>query len=95
MRKLHQVEGGLRWTKANILNGLAYADDISIIAEDVDSIIALTDSLVVEAKKLGLNVNIQKTKIMKIIITDGRSVTAEGQELEKVDRFVYLSSTLC
>ena len=32
---------------------------------------------------------------MKIMMTDGRSVPIDGRELENVDKFVYLGSTLC
>ena len=32
---------------------------------------------------------------MKINTASGRSVTVEGQELKKFDRFVYLGSFLC
>ena len=60
--KLHQFEGNLRWTGANTLKGLAYADDICLLTEDVDSTIALTDILNAEAKKLELNINIRKNK---------------------------------
>ena len=58
---------------------MAYADDICLLADDVNSIIGLTDILNVEAKKLGLNINIQKTKIMKKMTTNVRSVTVEGK----------------
>ena len=51
--KLQQVEGGLRRTEVNILKGMVYADYICLFAEDVDSIIALTDILNVEAKQVG------------------------------------------
>ena len=95
MGKLQQIEGGLRWTEKNILKGLAYADDICLLGEDTDSIIALTDTLNAEAKKLGLNINTHKTKTMKLMTTDERTVTVDGHQLENVDRFVYLGSTLC
>ena len=39
--------------QANILKWLAYADDICLLDEDVDSFISLTDTLNVEAKKWG------------------------------------------
>ena len=32
---------------------------------------------------------------MKLMMTDGRSVPIDGRELENVDKFVYLGSTLC
>ena len=95
MGKLQQVEVGLRWTEEFILKGLADADDICLLGEDTDSIIALTDTLNTEAKKLNLNINNHKTKTMKFMMTDERSVTVDGHQLEIFDRFVYLGSTLC
>ena len=95
MGKLQQVKGDLQWTTANILKELAYTDDICLLGEDFDNIIALTDTLNAEAKKLGLNTNTHKTKTMKLMTIDERSVAVDGRELENVNRFVYLDSTLC
>ena len=49
--KLQQVEAGARWPTSNILKGLAYADNICLLGEDIDSIVALIDTLNVEPKK--------------------------------------------
>ena len=65
------------------------------LSEDFDSIIALTDTLNSEAKKLGLIINTQKTKTMKLMTTDGRSVPVDGRDIKTFDKFVYLGSTLC
>ena len=92
---VQQVECGLQWTKANILKGLAFVEEICLLTEDVDSIIALTDNINVDDKTLSLNINIRKTKIMEITPANGRNVVVEGQSLEKTDRFLYLGSTLC
>ena len=32
---------------------------------------------------------------MKVTTTNGRIVAVEGQGLEKIDRFIYLGSTVC
>ena len=40
MGKLQQVEGGVQWTASNFLKALAYADDICLLGEDIDTIIA-------------------------------------------------------
>ena len=44
LRKLQQVEGGLRCTAPNLLKRLTYADDICLL-DDVDSIILLTHGI--------------------------------------------------
>ena len=79
MTKLQQVEGGLLGTEESIPKGLTYADDTCLIGEDTDGIIALTNTVNTEAIKLGLNINTHKTRSMKLMITDERSVTVVGQ----------------
>ena len=95
MGKLQQVEGGLRWTADNLLKELAYADDVCLLGEDVDSIVLQTDTLPTKAKKLGLNINTQKPKTMKLMTADERNIAVDDQKLESFDSFVYIGSTLC
>ena len=61
---------------------------------DDDNIFALTNTLNIEAKKLGLIINSQTTKIMKLITIDGRRNVMVDQKLENFDKFVYQSSNL-
>ena len=74
---------------------MAYADHICLLGEDIVSIFALTETLNAKAKKLGLNISIQKIRTMKLMTTEGISVPVDGRELKIVDKFVCLGSTFC
>ena len=89
------VDGGLQWTDTTTLKGLPYADDICLMGDIVDSVVALSDILNAEGKKMSSNIIIQKSKDMKLITEDERSVTDDGHSLERIKRFVNLSSTEC
>ena len=95
MKKLDCVDGGLQWIDKTTLKRLAYADDICLMGDDVHSVVALTETLNAEGKKMGLNINTQKSKIMKLMTDDESSVTVDGHNLERVERFAYLGSTIC
>ena len=73
---------------------MAYSDDFWFLSEDIGSFIALTDILIAEAKKLGLNTNTQKTETIWLMTINGRSIPVDGRTLKNVDNFVYLGSTL-
>jgi hypothetical protein len=50
------------------LNGthqlLAYADDVNLLGDNIDTIYKNTETLIDDIKEVGLEVNIQKTKYM-------------------------------
>ena len=54
----------------------------------------LTESLKQEAQKVGLKINIDKTKIIKINRRTNANITIDCQSVGEVDRFCYLGSTL-
>ena len=57
---LDEAQAGIKIARRNI-NNLRYADDTTIMAESEE---ALKSLLKEESKKVGLKLNIQKTKIM-------------------------------
>ena len=46
------------------INNLRYADDTTLMAESEEELKSLLMTVKVESEKVGLNLNIQKTKIM-------------------------------
>ena len=65
MRKagLDEAQAGIKIDGRNI-NNLRYADDTTLMAESEDKLKSLLMKVKVESEKVGLKLNIQKTKIM-------------------------------
>ena len=62
--RLDKAQAGIKIAKRNISN-LRYADNITLIAESGEELKSLSMKLKEESEKFGLNLNIQKTKIME------------------------------
>ena len=61
--KLDEAQAGLKIAGRNI-NNLRYADDTTFMAESEEELKSLLMKVKVESENSGLNLNIQKTKIM-------------------------------
>src|SRR6218665_2845393 len=57
---------GLKWTEGERLTDLDFADDIALLDNTWDGIKQLTERVQTEAAKVGLPINPDKTKVMKI-----------------------------
>ena len=60
---LDEAQAGIKIARRNI-NNLWYADDITLIAENKEELKSLLMKVKEESEKVGLKLNIQKTKIM-------------------------------
>ena len=60
---LEEAQAGIKTSRRNI-NSLRYADDTIIMAESEEELKSLLMKLKEESEKVGLKLNIQKTKIM-------------------------------
>ena len=60
---LEEVQAGIRIARRNI-NNLRLADDTTLMAESEEELKSLLMKVKVESEKVGLKLNIQKTKIM-------------------------------
>ena len=65
MRKagLDEVQAGIKISQRNI-NNFRYADDTTLMAESEEELKSLLMKVKEESEKVGLKLNIQKTKIM-------------------------------
>ena len=61
--RLDEAQAGIRIARRNI-NNLRYADDIILKAESKGELKSLLMKVKAESEKVGLKLNIQKTKIM-------------------------------
>ena len=60
---LNEAQAGIKIARRNI-NNLRYADDTTLMAESEEELKSLLMKVKVESEKVGLKLNIQKTKIM-------------------------------
>ena len=60
---LEEAQAGIKIAGRNI-NNLRYADDTTLMAESEEKLKSLLRKVKVESEKVGLKLNIQKTKIM-------------------------------
>ena len=60
---LEETQAGIKFARRNI-NNLRYSDDTTLMAESEEELKSLLMKVKVESEKVGLKLNIQKTKIM-------------------------------
>ena len=86
---------GLDWVDGRKLADLDFADDIALLSETWTEMQKITNKVEDEAKKVGLHINTQKTKLVKIgKIEDVRTIQAGGGQVEEVEQFCYLGSVI-
>ena len=82
---LEEAQAGIKIARRNI-NNLRYADDTTLIAESEEELKSFLMKVKVETEKVGLKLNIQKTKIMASgPIT---SWQIDGETVETVSDFI-------
>ena len=88
---LDEAQAGIKIAGRNI-NNLRYADDTTLMAESEEELISLLMKVKVESEKVGLNFNIQKTKIMAS--SPITSWEIDGETVETVSDFIFLGSKI-
>ena len=88
---LDEAETGIKIARRNI-NNLRYADDTTLMAESEEELRSLLKKVKEESKKVGLKLNIQKTKIM----ASGPITSWEigGETVETVSDFILGGSKI-
>ena len=83
---LEEAQAGINIAGRNI-NNLKYADDTTLMVESEEELKSLLMKVKEESKKVGLKLNIQKTKIMPSgTITSWQIV---GKTMETVTDFIF------
>ena len=88
---LDEAQAGIKVARRNISN-LTYADDTTLMAESEEELKRLLMKVKEESEKVGLKLNIQKTKIM----ASGPITSWEiyGETVETVADFIFLGSKI-
>ena len=101
---LEEAQAGIEIAGRNI-NNLSYADDTTLMAESEEELISLLMKVKEESEKVGLKLNIQKTKItacgpitsweidgetVSDFIFWGSKITADGDCIHEIKRCLLL-----
>ena len=89
--RLEGAQAGIKIARRNI-NNFRYADDTTLMSESEEELKSLLMKVKVESEKVGLKLNIQKTKIMASgPIT---SWQIDGETMATVRNFIFLGSKI-
>ena len=83
---LEEAQAGIKIAGNNI-NNLRYADDTTLMAESKEEVKSLLRKVKEESEKVGLKLNIQKTKIM-----ESGPITSweiDGETVDTVSNFIF------
>ena len=83
---LDEAQARIKIARRNI-NNLRYADDITLMVESEEELKSLLMKVKVESEKVGLNLNIQKTKIMAS--SPITSWEIDGKTVKTVTDFIF------
>ena len=103
---LDEAQAGIQIAGRNIISNLRYADDTTLMAESEEELKSLLMKVKEESEKVGLRLNIQKTKIMALgpitswkidgetmetgFIFGGSKITADGDCSHKIKKRLLL-----
>ena len=83
---LDEAQAGIKITRRNI-NNLRYANNTTLIAESEEELKSLLMNMKEESEKVGLKLNIQKTKIM--VSGSITSWQIDGETMQTVRDFIF------
>ena len=88
---MDEVQPGIRIARRN-MNNLRYAGDTTLMAESEEKLKSLLMNVKEESEKFGLNLNIQKTKIMTSSPIPSWQI--EGETMETERDLIFLGSKI-
>jgi hypothetical protein len=92
IRKVKENQVGLKLNGTHQL--LAYADDVNLLGDNIDTIKKNTETLIDASKEVGLEINVDKTMYMLLSrhqnVAQNRDIKIANRKFENVSQFKYL-----
>lgn len=76
------------------INNLRYADDITLVAKDENEMTEILERVANESQALGLEINMEKTKLMIIDRNNTMQIRNLQNRFEVRDNFIYLGALI-
>ena len=87
------VDHKIKWGGKTLLD-LYYADDLSILVESVSKMNEHLEFLRVKGARIGLKINVKKTKSLWLGLSEDANVTLGNEKIDQVGSFTYLCSII-
>jgi hypothetical protein len=87
-----EAPNGIQFDITSRLHDLDYADDIVFMSNSFSGITHKLERLQHNAHKIGLRINIKKTKLMRIGTQNTQPLTLNGVNIDDVEEFCYLGA---
>jgi hypothetical protein len=91
---LQTTHGGVELGAGLRLKDVCYADDVALLADDPSALSTMLQNVTAAARAIGLIISVPKSKIFSCCNPDPWSCAVNGEDLEVVDCFKYLGSTI-
>ena len=88
---LNEAQTGIKIARRDI-NNLRYTDDTTFMAENEEELKSLLMKVKEESAKVGLKLNIKKTKIMTFSPINSWQI--DGETMEALPNFIFLGSKI-
>jgi hypothetical protein len=96
IRKVQETQVGLKLNGTHQL--LAYADDVNLLEDNIDTIKKNTETLTDASKEVGLEINIEKTKYRLLSryqnVGRNQDIKIANRLFKNVSQFTYLGTTV-
>lgn len=94
IREISTETHGIWWNPTRKLGDLDFADDIALLTNSHSHMQSLMNNLCASTEPKGLNININKTKLMRINTSNTNNITVGTQVIEEVSEYCYLGSVM-
>jgi hypothetical protein len=96
IKKVQENQVGLKLNGTHQL--LAYADEVNLLGDYIDTIKQNRETLIDASKEVGLEINVEKTKYMLLSrhqnIGQNRDIKISSRSFENMSQFKYLGTTV-
>ncbi|VDP07122.1 unnamed protein product [Schistosoma margrebowiei] len=94
--KTSKSEGkhGIQWTSRMQLVDLDFSDDLALLSQTQQQMQEKTTSVAASSAAVGLNIHKGKSKVLRYNTACTDQITIDGEDLEDVKSFTYLSSII-
>lgn len=94
MVQVNRRPRGLQWGLIDRLEDIDYADDLCLLCHKLSDMKDKLTELTTEGQKVGLKINVKKTKEMRINHRSQEELFVEDKKVEQVSEFQYLGSVV-